>query len=185
MASLTTIIEQVLGISPALRQIAGFRRLTVSSVIRRMTGEMLRSTSANELLRVLKSQGLGVRREWLLRQVRYERQSLQILEQKLATDLDEITRTEDMPEAPVALSHEYSYQLEMEVRGYTATSPTSARDIDEWGTQQYWFGSDDLMTPRQVLSAFEARFRQTTMAEVDATWESLRYIRATKRGPDI
>jgi len=178
-----TLHDIILELLPSIRlpkTTAGFRRLTVSQLLKQFTAETFRLTSANEILRVLKGQGLGVRRQWLLKQVRSFRHSLERMERELEQSYDDMIRTEDMGPSRFELSHDYSYELQMEVQGYTETSPSNKRDIDEWGTQTYYFGSNNLMTPRQVEAAFMSTFRETTMSQVRANWETLRYVDAFK-----
>lgn len=180
----TWLRKELRSLSP-LPSRPGIRRLTVTSLLRSMTPGMFRTTSANQILRGLRGLGMGVRRQWLLQQVRWYAAEEERSARYWKADYDALVHFEPKDLSPVQLSTEYSYQLSMEVTGYPPGYERIDVSQDEIRTQFYWYGSDKLMTPREIEASFAAKFRDTTMKDVKADWETLRFEKASFRGKTI
>lgn len=184
MSTLRNIIIRKVKSFVGGRTLPASRRLVVSHIMRELGDRITGQYTANQMLAMLKGQGYGVRRQWFLRQFKYTKETGGNVERQQRQESKTRLRRSDMDYADASLTHNYSYQLEMQVRGYTETSPTSNRDVDEWGQQQYWFGSDKLMSPDEVVEAFKAKFQDQSMAKVDADWSTLQFNKATRYDPN-
>ena len=185
MGILDKLIKAGLKSSGVSRVTPGLRRMTVSGVIKSFDPKIFQTHSANSILNAFKAQNLGVNRQWFLRQFRSAGIAEKVFPVRKPPSSGYRLRAGDLKEAGVNISSKYSYQLIMTVQGFTSTSPTEIRDIDEFGTQVYFFGSETFLSPSQAVKAFKAKFKDGSMASVRAIWDTLQFTGATKRGPII
>lgn len=185
MPTIATLISSYLKSVGITATTAGIRRVTVTGLIKSLDPQTFKDISANVFLKALRRRGLGVRRQWFLRTFKYIKTSPVEYARQATTPPATRILMRDMPIVDVNLTHKYSYQLSMDVmgRGYIGDEPGEGGT--NWEDRQYWFGSDRLMSPREVITAFQERFETGTMARVEADWASLKFIRATRRGTNI
>lgn len=174
MATSLSLIRNLVRGLAGTKLTAGLRRVAVNNLLSKMRVARVPLPTTSVLLGQFRQFGLGIRTQDFFRFVATERVYRGTVDTQLAQPPTSRLKRKDMADTKFHSRTRYQYKINM-VTG-------DERYGVEVGPHEYWYGSNELLSPVQVEEAFKSKFELNFDPEL-TDWESLSFAGALKRPP--